>query len=132
MHINFYEKPGCINNTKQKQVLESHGHTISAFSLLTQPWTIDTLRPFFSDQPVANWFNMSAPDIKNGVVDPSSFTEETALTAMMAQPLLIRRPLLSVGDVKVCGFDHPFVTDIINNVDVTPLLSCPNLKNKCD
>jgi hypothetical protein len=36
MHIHFYEKPGCINNIKQKKVLEEYGHTIQVHSLFSQ------------------------------------------------------------------------------------------------
>lgn len=131
MEIEFYEKPGCVNNTKQKQLLESHGHTIKAYSLLTQNWTPDTLRVFFGDLPVWRWFNMSAPRIKSGEIDPNNFNEQTALAAMVSEPLLIRRPLIHIGENSFCGFDHESVNDLINNTDVTTLLSCPNLKNVC-
>lgn len=132
MQILFYEKPGCINNTKQKKVLAGHGHTVIAHSLLTHPWNTKTLRPFFGDLPIHKWFNMSAPLIKSGVVNPNSFTAEAAIDAMIQNPLLIRRPLLSVGGYKACGFDHDLVTQLINNQEVTDLLTCPNINYNCD
>ncbi len=67
----FYEKPGCINNTKQKALLAAAGHEVLAHSLLAHPWTAESLRPFFGTLPVAKWFNASAPRVKSGEVDPA-------------------------------------------------------------
>ncbi|MEA5508216.1 ArsC/Spx/MgsR family protein [Crocosphaera sp. UHCC 0190] len=101
----FYEKPGCGNNTKQKNLLLAAGHDLDARSLLTESWTPETLRPFFGKLPVNSWFNPSAPRIKSGEVIPDNLTEETALQLMIADPLLIRRPLIQVGDIFRVGFD---------------------------
>ncbi|WP_036489218.1 ArsC/Spx/MgsR family protein [Myxosarcina sp. GI1] len=103
--INFYEKPSCINNTKQKALLQSVGHEVIAYNLLTTPWTAVTLRPFFSDRPTAEWFKKTAPQIKSGEVVPENLDEETALELMIQYPLLIRRPLIQVGNVCQTGFD---------------------------
>ena len=101
----FFEKPGCINNTKQKQLLRQAGHQVLAKNLLEEPWQAETLRPFFGDKPVCEWFNSSAPRIKEGEVDPEAMDISTALAAMVADPLLIRRPLMRVGDEYRVGFD---------------------------
>jgi nitrogenase-associated protein len=103
--IIFYEKPGCINNTKQKALLSGAGHQLDVRNLLTNPWTADTLRPFFGTLPITAWFNPSAPRIRSGEVNPAQVDEETALNLMIADPLLIRRPLLQVGEVYAVGFD---------------------------
>ena len=131
MKIDFYEKPGCVNNTKQKQILEDIGHTVTSYSLLTQTWTTETLRPYFGNMPVSEWFNMAAPRIKSGEIDPNNYNEHTALTVMLTDPLLIRRPLICVGNNKVCGFNNDLVKSLIDNLDVSDLQSCPNLKNSC-
>jgi nitrogenase-associated protein len=102
--VNFYEKPGCANNTKQKAVLKAAGHTIAAHNLLTQAWTVETLRPFFGELPVEQWFNPSAPRIQSGEVVPANLTAETALNLMIQDPLLIRRPLMQVGHRRHVGF----------------------------
>ena len=104
-HVLFFEKPGCINNTRQKVLLAAAGHTVQAKSLLTEKWTADRLRPFFSDLPVAQWFNLSSPRIREGEVDYESIGEGEALKLMLADPLLIRRPLMEVGGEYRVGFD---------------------------
>ena len=128
MLIHFYEKPGCINNTKQKRLLEQHGHRIEAHSLLDQHWNAATLRLFFDDMPVSEWFNRAAPRVKSGEIVPEAFDEESALEAMIQDPLLIRRPLLDAHGELACGFDHPLVKELLGgNTDVSGVLSCPNM-----
>lgn len=101
----FYEKPGCKNGTRQKVLLTAAGHEVVAYSLLTEPWTVERLRSFFGDRPVAEWFNRSAPKVKSGEVVPENIDAETALLLMLKEPLLIRRPLIEVGDRREVGFD---------------------------
>ena len=101
----FYEKPGCINNSKQKMLLAAAGHTVQAKSLLTEKWTAERLRAFFGDLPVAQWFNLSSPRIYGGEVSPEALDEQEALRLMLADPLLIRRPLMEVDGQRRVGFD---------------------------
>jgi len=54
---------------------------------------------------VAQWFNGLAPKVKSGEVDIHSMDEHQALDAMLADPLLIRRPLMEVGGVRLVGFN---------------------------
>lgn len=103
--VNFFEKPGCANNTRQKALLRDAGHIVVAHNLLAEPWTAGSLRPFFGTLPVADWFNRAAPDVKNGVVVPEAVNEADALALMCRNPLLIRRPLIEVDGQLRVGFD---------------------------
>jgi nitrogenase-associated protein len=102
----FYEKPGCINNTKQKALLKAAGHEVQAHNLLTEPWTAERLSAFFGKRPVVEWFNRAAPQVQSNEVVPSQVDAETALALMLKEPLLIRRPLMQVGDRQEVGFDQ--------------------------
>lgn len=107
--VTFYEKPGCINNTRQQQWLRASGHELVVHDLFEVHWTEDSLRPFFGRLPVDQWFNPSAPSVKSALVVPARFSERAALAAMIANPLLIRRPLMCVdGECRV-GFDEDAV-----------------------
>jgi nitrogenase-associated protein len=135
MLIHFYEKPDCINNAKQKRLLEQHGHRIEAHSLLTQQWNAATLRLFFGDMPISEWFNMSAPRIKSNEISPDDFDEDTAIDAMLEEPLLIRRPLIDADGEFACGFDNPLVRSLLGeSTDISSFQNCPNIEtdNKCD
>ncbi|MDJ0734952.1 MAG: ArsC/Spx/MgsR family protein [Nostocaceae cyanobacterium] len=101
----FYEKPGCKNNTKQKTLLTASGHEVVAFNLLKEPWTVERLRSFFGNRPTKEWFNAAAPRVKSGEVVPEKVDPQKALVLMLEDPLLIRRPLIEVGDRREVGFD---------------------------
>lgn len=106
MLVVFYEKPGCVNNTRQKALLRAAGHEVKTRCLLNWPWTGEELRAFFGQRLVAEWFNPTAPRIKSGEIDPRTMDEAAALTAMLADPLLIRRPLVEADGRKIQGFDE--------------------------
>lgn len=101
----FYEKPGCATNARQKQILRRSGIGFEARSLLDEPWTAMRLRGFFGALPVVDWFNRAAPRVKGGEVDPARLDADTALALMLADPLLIRRPLLEGNGWRSAGFD---------------------------
>lgn len=103
--LEFYEKPGCINNRKQKDLLIAAGFDLEVHNLLSHPWTVDELRMFFSELPLPQWFNPSAPRIKLEKIKPFLLTEDEALKEMVADPLLIRRPLIAHLGKKQAGFD---------------------------
>lgn len=104
--ITFFEKPGCGGNAKQKKLLHAAGHTLIVRDLLQEPWTPGRLRQFFDGMPLTAWFNPAAPRIKSGEVDPSRMDEGEALALMLADPLLIRRPLMISGELYMAGFDN--------------------------
>ncbi len=105
--INFYEKPGCLNNVRQKQLLAGAEHVLIVHDLLRQPWAYEPtkLRSFFLNRPISDWFNPSAPKIKQGLLNPNAMTELEAISAMIDDPILIRRPLLESGNIRMAGFD---------------------------
>jgi nitrogenase-associated protein len=107
--VYFYEKPGCVNNTRQKLLLVAAGHKVIANNILNEDWQAERLRPFFGGKPVREWFNYSAPVIKHGEVKPDQLTDQQALALMRENPILIRRPLMQVGDCFMAGFDQQLV-----------------------
>jgi nitrogenase-associated protein len=104
-HIIFWEKPGCAGNARQKALLLASGHTLEVRNLLAEPWDATRLRSFFAGRPVAAWFNRSSPRIKSGEVIPEALNESEALTLMLAEPLLIRRPLMEANGRREAGFE---------------------------
>lgn len=104
-HVIFYEKPGCVNNTKQKTLLKAAGHEVTAKNLLTENWNVERLQLFFKNYSVPEWFNRAAPRVKSGEVVPEQVLAEPALAMMIEDPLLIRRPLMQVGEEYRIGFN---------------------------
>jgi nitrogenase-associated protein len=126
--VYFYEKPGCINNTRQKKLLVAAGHQVVALNLLAEAWKPERLRAFFGALAVRDWFNYSAPAVKSGEIDPGNLTEPDALALMLENPLLIRRPLMQVGANLMAGFDQQTVDNWIGLKEIESALdleSCP-------
>lgn len=111
--ILFWEKPGCSGNARQKALLAASGHAVIARNLLAEPWTFDRLRAFFGARPVADWFNRASPRVKSGELRPETLEESAALALMLQDKLLIRRPLMQVGERCEAGFDMALVADWI-------------------
>jgi len=111
--ILFYEKPGCINNTKQKKLLQEAGYEVDARNLLTEPWTKEHLAPYFVGLPVAQWFNRSAPRVTSGEIVPELVDEEAAWQLILEEPLLIRRPLMQIGSHYLVGFEEEKVNQVL-------------------
>jgi len=105
MDMLFFEKPGCGNNQRQKARLHAAGHELEVRNLLAEPWSAPRLRLFFGVRPVADWFNRAAPRVKSGEICPEQLDGDTALALMLADPLLIRRPLIAADGDYTVGFD---------------------------
>lgn len=104
--ITFYEKPGCSGNARQKDWLRAAGHQLDVRNLLTEPWSRERLLEFLGPLPVTAWFNRAAPAVKQGRVTPESLDAEAALSLLLAEPLLIRRPLMRDAQGRcMVGFD---------------------------
>ena len=111
--IIFYEKPGCINNTKQKKILRAAGYSLVERDILTENWKPEVLRQFFGELPINEWFNPSAPAIKNKDICIQDINEDEALGLMVKDPILIRRPLMRLGSTHKVGFDIDILDELI-------------------
>jgi nitrogenase-associated protein len=130
----FYEKPGCIGNQQQKALLRQLGISLEVRDLLSESWSSESLRPFFANKPVAEWFNDSAPQVKNGEIEIHRLSEEKALSLMVQQPILIRRPLMVCQSLRQSGFTPGPVLDYLG-VILDPekdLQACPSRQHSCE
>jgi nitrogenase-associated protein len=103
--ITYYTKLGCQTAAKQVAVLRQAGHQVEIKDLLVHPWSADELTSYFGDLPVEAWFNPASPRVKSGEIDPAAYQASAALQLMLADHLLIRRPLMESGGTRSCGFD---------------------------
>jgi len=103
----FYEKTGCSGNARQKALLREHGVSLEVRSILDTPWDQPTLETFFEGLTPKEMLNPFAPQLKDGTFNLEDYTKESLIEAMIETPILIRRPLLEVGEAKLCGFDIP-------------------------
>lgn len=121
----FYEKPFCAANAKQKQILRQSGCTLIERNLLEHGLDAESLRSFMGDKKVVDWFNPAAPAIKNGEIALETLDEAKAMELLMANPILIRRPLMIIGSEKLCGFDEKKVSEILDRyIEAMPKINC--------
>ena len=128
----FYEKPGCATNAKQKKSLRDAGCMVIERNLLEHGMTMDALYAFMQEKPHTQWFNQSAPDIKNGVIVPALMNPDEALQTLMRDPILIKRPLMVVGGTKLCGFEQKRVEALIGRpLDRKVMTACSAERTPC-
>lgn len=114
------QKPGCGTNARQVLALRDAGHEVIVRSLLAEPWTRESLLAFFGAAPVASWFNPASPKVKSGAIDPGALGEAAALDLMLADPLLIRRPLVEAEGARCAGFDREPVLGLLRDAKARP------------
>ena len=112
--IVFYEKTGCSGNARQKALLREYGIEVEVRSLLETPWDKPTLEAFFEGLTPREMLNPFAPQLKDGTFQLAEYTKESLIEAMIRTPILIRRPLLQIGDVKLCGFDIARLNELLH------------------
>lgn len=103
--IQFFTKLGCLTSQKQLALLQEAGHTVQVCDLLVHAWTAEELLSYLGALPVQEWFNPNATRVKSGEIDPELYAADEALALLLQDHLLIRRPLMASGDVRICGFD---------------------------
>lgn len=113
MTITFYTKPGCIGGRKQKAYLEGLGYTVEVKSIFEEGFEPSDLASFFGDKPIEEWYNLTAPDVKSGTVVPGSHGEIESLVELCNSPILIKRPLMIIGDLKMSGFDKDLLGEVL-------------------
>ena len=136
MGFTFYEKPGCITNGKQKKLLKQLGIEFEVVNLLTHSWSTSELEQFFADKPVDCCLNQSAPAIKSGNFATKELTKAELYSAMIKDPILIKRPLMKIearpenetsskpslgnhypGSQYIVGFDLEMLATLYPSID---------------
>lgn len=131
-NFTFYEKTGCSGNAKQKELLKSHNISFSVKSLLDTSWSKESLGEFFKGLDIKDIFNPFAPQIRDKEIDINSLSKDEAIELMIKNPILIKRPLLDINGVKVCGFDIEKINELLNvNIDTNKKLNTCSSSDSC-
>ncbi|MDD5359661.1 MAG: arsenate reductase family protein [Sulfurovaceae bacterium] len=131
--ILFYEKTGCMGNAKQKKLLGDYGIGFKTLSLLDTRWSFESLSDFFDGLTKDEIINPFAPSEELEKIDLKTMSKDELITHMVKNPILIKRPLISIGEVKICGFDIPKINSALNLhiCEKLTINSCPNEDKKC-
>jgi len=109
----FYEKPGCATNAKQKKSLRDAGCMVFERNLLNHGMSVEELFSFFEKMPVSQWFNLDAPQIKKGEIDPNTISKDAAMQYLLKEPILIKRPLILIKSQRISGFDQNHIEELL-------------------
>ena len=131
-NFTFYEKTGCSGNAKQKELLKCHNISFSVKSLLDTKWTSESLNQFFEGLELIDIFNPFAPQIRDKEIEISKLSFDEAINLMIQNPILIKRPLLDINGVKICGFDIEKINKLLNtNIDTNKKLNTCSSSDSC-
>lgn len=86
-------------------MLLSASHEVDVRDLLAEPWTEMRLRRFFGNRPAAEWLNRSAVRVKSGEIVPEALSAQEAMALLLADPALIRRPLMEAAGERCAGWE---------------------------
>ena len=128
----FYEKPGCVGNSKQKAILDSLNIKYETKSILDTPWSKEELEEYFDGLEVVDCINPFAPQVKSGEVSIDKLTKKDAIDLMLEERILIKRPLINVDGRKICGFNTKKLSEIlgIEVVEKKPFV-CKSTRDNC-
>jgi nitrogenase-associated protein len=101
----FYEHPDSLDHKRQKALLIASGHDVDARDILAEPWSPSSLRAYFGERSVRDWFDPEAERVKSGAINLDKITPQAALVEMQLDPTLIRAPLLRIAGRCDSGFD---------------------------
>ena len=80
--------------------------------LFKQPLTANELRTLAGDRPIREIFSWKSPSARAAGLKPGDLTDDEMIQRMLAEPRLIRRPLIQAGDRVIIGFDKAAVADL--------------------
>lgn len=132
--IQFFEKPGCINGKKQKNILIEAGNTLECVNILEHTWSHEELAPYLGENEPSLIMNHTAPAIKKGEIVPANLQHDEAVALMIENPILIKRPLIKVDGMSIQGFTDDRLIPYLGSWDgKDDVVTCPNLLSiSCD
>jgi arsenate reductase (glutaredoxin) len=113
--IQFFEKPGCINGEKQKRILIDAGNVVECVNILEYSWNREELAHFFAVNEPSLIMNLTAPAIKKGEIIPAKLQYDEAVSLMIENPILIKRPLIRVDGLSIQGFTNKRLTPYLGS-----------------
>lgn len=111
----FFEKSGCGGNARQKELLKKHNITFEVRDLLNTKWSYEDLVGYFDGLEIVDMFNSFAPQVRDREIDITKLSKDEAINLMIKNPILIKRPLMQINGVKICGFDIDKINQLLKS-----------------
>jgi nitrogenase-associated protein len=128
----FFEKSGCGGNVRQKELLKKHNITFEVKDLLNTKWSYEDLVGYFEGLEIVDMFNSFAPQVRDKEIDITKLSKDEAINLMIKNPILIKRPLMQINGVKICGFDIDKINELLNiNIEMDKKINNCLSGDKC-
>lgn len=114
--VSLYGKVGCQGNLRQMEQLKAAGYAVQFIDLLNRELEASELAKFFEGRSLQDCVNRRAPQISSGEFAPETLSDDALMERMIAEPILIKRPLLFFRGEFACGFDHPLVGRLLGAI----------------
>lgn len=104
----LYWYSGCSTCKKAKKFLDEHGVDVEIVELKTDPPGVETLADLHarSGLPLKKFFNTAGQSYRNGGFKDRlpDMSESDQIAALSADGMLIKRPILDLGETVHVGF----------------------------
>lgn len=103
--IEMYLKPACTTCRKAVSWFDEHGVAIERHDFAKEPPSAELLGRLIDERGLENVINPRGRTFKAMGLDVSKLSRKKAIELMLAEPNLIRRPLVIAGRTTIFGFD---------------------------
>lgn len=112
MNIYFYEYPELNEFISEKKCIENMGFIINVHDLSKENWSAASLRPYFGNKKIEDWFNVNKICHIRNKVNLDRLSAQEALLMMVIDPSLIKYPLIRVKSFCFSGFDEKTLPEL--------------------
>jgi Spx/MgsR family transcriptional regulator len=102
----LYFKRGCSGCDVARKWLAQHGIRVKEREMFKQPLSVREIEDVLGDRPVTVALSTRTKQFAARGLNQREHSEAELLRHMEAEPRLIRRPLIQVGDRLLVGFNE--------------------------
>ena len=96
-----------------KAELSQAGIEFDERDFFAEPFTEDELRAVIGARPISDFFSWRSPSFRKMGLDRDGLSDDRLLRLMVAEPRLIRRPLIQTADGDlIVGSDKKAIADL--------------------
>lgn len=103
--LSFYEDTNKMLYQSEKGRLRTIGYNLDVRDIYAENWSGSSLRAYFGNKPIIDWFNPERLDVIYQNEDLSRLSAQKALLMMVIDPSFIKTPLLRIRNECFSGID---------------------------
>ena len=103
--LSFYEDTNKMIYQPEKERLRTIGFNLDVYDIYAQNWSGSSLRAYFGNKPIIDWFNPERLDVIYQNEDISRLSAQKALLMMVIDPSFIKTPLMRIQSECFSGID---------------------------